>query len=264
MTEAEFMASEDPAEMLTWLMCGPAPGERKLRLFSCACRRQVPGLGWGMASDEWGFMEEHPDRPVIANGDPSKGTIPAIEHARLFLSEHLSPGSKPPPALAAAILRDIAGNPWRPVTLPWDRACPASCLYDDVPGRQTATPTCPECKTPWHCPWLTPTVVSLAQAAYDERGRKCGRCKGRRDGRYYPGTSCDTCKGGGTIDDGSLDSARLAVLSDALEEAGCDSEELLQHLRGWARSARGPDGYSLSCGPHYRGCWAIDTLLSKE
>jgi hypothetical protein len=42
---------------------------------------------------------------------------------------------------------------------------------------------------------------------------------------------------------------RLAILADALEEAGCDQASLLQ----WCR---GP-------GPHVRGCWVVDLLLGK-
>jgi hypothetical protein len=67
--------------------------------------------------------------------------------------------------------------------------------------------------------WLTPTVSSLARAAYAER--------------LLPG--------------GEFDAFRLAVLSDALEEAGCDDEDVLNHLR--------------SPGPHVRGCWPIDQCL---
>ena len=37
---------------------------------------------------------------------------------------------------------------------------------------------------------------------------------------------------------------------DALEEARCDDEALLSHLR--------------SPGPHVRGCWALDLVLGKE
>ncbi len=43
---------------------------------------------------------------------------------------------------------------------------------------------------------------------------------------------------------------RLAVLADALEAAGCDSAEILAHLRG--------------PGPHVRGCWAVDLILGKQ
>jgi hypothetical protein len=42
---------------------------------------------------------------------------------------------------------------------------------------------------------------------------------------------------------------RLAILADALEEAGCTDAELLGHLRG--------------PGPHTRGCWALDLALGK-
>jgi hypothetical protein len=49
---------------------------------------------------------------------------------------------------------------------------------------------------------------------------------------------------------GQLDPTRLAVLADAVEEAGCTDADLLGHLRG--------------PGPHVRGCWAVDLLLGKE
>jgi hypothetical protein len=49
---------------------------------------------------------------------------------------------------------------------------------------------------------------------------------------------------------GILDPARLALLADALEDAGCTDTELLGHLRG--------------PGPHVRGCWALDLVLGKE
>jgi hypothetical protein len=48
---------------------------------------------------------------------------------------------------------------------------------------------------------------------------------------------------------GHLDAARLAVLADMLEEAGCSDPYILGHLR--------------SPGPHVRGCWPLDLLLQK-
>jgi hypothetical protein len=42
---------------------------------------------------------------------------------------------------------------------------------------------------------------------------------------------------------------RLPILADALLDAGCDNEELIQHCR--------------SAGPHVRGCWAVDLILRK-
>jgi hypothetical protein len=47
-----------------------------------------------------------------------------------------------------------------------------------------------------------------------------------------------------------LEPVRLAVLSDALEEAGCTDGALLSHLR--------------SPGPHVRGCWALELILGRS
>jgi hypothetical protein len=93
-------------------------------------------------------------------------------------------------AAQADLLRDIDGNPFRTVTV---------------------DPSL-----------LTPTVLNLARAAYDDR--------------LLPG--------------GELDNARLAVLADALEEAGCSDGEVLGHLRG--------------PGPHVRGCWVVDLISGRE
>jgi hypothetical protein len=43
---------------------------------------------------------------------------------------------------------------------------------------------------------------------------------------------------------------RLAVLADALEDAGCTDAEILSHCR--------------SPGPHVRGCWVVDEILGKK
>ncbi len=51
----------------------------------------------------------------------------------------------------------------------------------------------------------------------------------------------------GIYDERAFD--RLPVLADALLDAGCDDEELLDHCR--------------SKEPHGRGCWAIDLLIGK-
>ena len=43
---------------------------------------------------------------------------------------------------------------------------------------------------------------------------------------------------------------RLPILADALEDADCDDADILSHCRG--------------PGPHVRGCWVVDLLLSKS
>jgi hypothetical protein len=59
--------------------------------------------------------------------------------------------------------------------------------------------------------WQTPTVLALAQAAYNER----------------------------TMPAGTLEPDRLAVLADALEDSGCTDADMLLHLRGPGPHVRG-------------------------
>jgi hypothetical protein len=48
----------------------------------------------------------------------------------------------------------------------------------------------------------------------------------------------------------SRDFAAMPILADALEDAGCDSADVLAHCRG--------------DGPHVRGCWVVDHVLGKS
>ncbi|MBP3956904.1 hypothetical protein J8F10_16655 [Gemmata sp. G18] len=42
----------------------------------------------------------------------------------------------------------------------------------------------------------------------------------------------------------------MPILADALQDAGCDSADVLEHCR--------------SPGPHVRGCWVVDLILVKQ
>jgi hypothetical protein len=46
------------------------------------------------------------------------------------------------------------------------------------------------------------------------------------------------------------DHVEMAVLADALQDAGCDDEQILSHCR--------------SDGPHVKGCWVVDLILGKS
>jgi hypothetical protein len=71
--------------------------------------------------------------------------------------------------------------------------------------------------------WNGGIIVKLATAIYEER----------------------------SLPEGTLDPHRLAVLADALEEAGVTDPHLLGHLRQPA-------------AVHVRGCWCVDLLLGKS
>jgi hypothetical protein len=88
------------------------------------------------------------------------------------------------------------------------------CIFGPLPFRTVTLD--PAIRT-----WNDATVVRLAQAAHDERQMPAG----------------------------TLDNGRLAILADALEEAGCTDADILNHLR--------------RPGPHVRGCWVVDAILGK-
>lgn len=210
----------------------------RLRLFACACCRRV----WHLLDEPHRrsveILERHaraPDRSLIqearrvnagsarriaeewkALGYPPRKPLQAHQVAneavfeRTWASQTVRTAANKPRAAAqnfhdaakavgrtpaavarelrvqAAILRDIFGNPFRPVKL-----------------------------DPAWLAWDGGTVKRLAQAI-----------------------------------EATQDFGRLAVLSDALEEAGCTDEAILSHLR--------------SPGPHVRGCWVVDLVLGKS
>ncbi len=82
------------------------------------------------------------------------------------------------------LLRDIFGNPFRPV--------------------------------PFSPKWATDTAVSLARTMYESR-----------------------------------DFSAMPILADAFQDAGCDSEDILNHCRDVNAT-------------HVRGCWVVDRVLGKE
>ena len=48
----------------------------------------------------------------------------------------------------------------------------------------------------------------------------------------------------------SRDFSAMPILADALQDAGCDNENILNHCR--------------DDGPHVRGYWVVDLVLGKE
>jgi hypothetical protein len=202
MTEHEWLTCDDPQRMLTWLRDAdrtcrkpqhgsrPLVSDRKLRLFACACCRLCKDQARRDAADRY--------------EDDLQGLgLDAEQWATNWTAPHFLGVSS---ALRAAMLREVAGNPFRPV------------------------------KADFGAPWYVHARV-LASATYAER-----------------------------------DWRTLGVLADALEEAGCQEELLLRHLRGeepcWVDHDAQP---GLECGfpwkplrgPHVRGCWAVDLVLGK-
>jgi hypothetical protein len=246
MTEPEWLAAIYPCRMLDFFK--GKLSERKLRLYAVACCRRVwPLLQMEAARRIVGLAEAYADGeadgaelrtahdssdfaelPARSNGETEAGphlsvrAVEAIQSARALATSpfHIWDAVAIADATSLEPTGDFFFDPKRHnggAGVPPDdaeAAEQAKILRELIgnPFRQVRIPSV--------C--LTPTVATLAQATYDER----------------------------TLPTGELNTGRLAVLSDALEEAGCTDAEILTHLR--------------SPGPHVRGCWALDLILGKE
>ncbi len=245
MTEAEWLACDDPMTMLEQVR--GKVSARSLRLFAMACcRRWMPtiddpgvvkvveigeGHADGVITDErfdalLDLDEEihHEELFWLLGADRLSAARTAVDLARrfAFMNGCASAGvdwqaieSLPTTtmvALASGRARKVAGAAGRAAQEQEAEAIAA--LVREILGSPAGrVPPAPESRTS--------SVLTLARAAYEERA----------------------------LPSGHLDNARLAVLSDALEEAGCADGDLLAHLR--------------SPGPHVRGCWALDLVLGK-
>jgi hypothetical protein len=231
MTEAEWLeASPDLRDMINYLFnLQPQPSRRKTRLCMVAFCRAI----WHVMTDERcrhavevaerfaddlaakadlkaaieALPKKRRDYSALYKTAPIEAALSCATRKERFLFAAMNQvhalallalenGSLDPQAASRQVryqtemIHDIFANPFRPITLSAEQR--------------------------------TPTVVSLAQAAYDER----------------------------QLPSGQLDRDRLAVLADALEEAGCADADILRHLRG--------------PGLHVRGCHVVDLVLGKS
>jgi hypothetical protein len=227
MTEADWLACSDPTPMLDFLR-GKA-SDRKLRLLACAnCR-----LLWRWITDE------RSQQTVVLAERLSEGLASEAERLAAFsASFHAATVVEyDDPEDEIIFLRSMAASYAHNAV--WDEAIVAAqanspsilpeltglpvmlplCLFRDIFGNSfRPSPPLLSAVTAWN----DRTIPRIAQGIYDER----------------------------QLPEGTLDTGRLAILADALLDAGCDDEELIAHCR--------------SAGPHVRGCWAVDLMLGKS
>lgn len=280
---------------------GDQPSDRKYRLFACASWRCAYAAGLKpdykhslqtvqaveLFVDGLGVL---PDTSMtVAYAGAQRAAMAAAQHA-----PHTAGYDSPSAYEIANILRDIVGNPYRPL------------IRASADGQVVIGAPMPE--DPPHriaifdaSTWLTSDVLSLAGAAYEERGRECDWCKGTGRGcgktvvHLDPGPNdvtyspCMRCNGIGHIEDGTLDPFRLSLLADALEDVGCvvvegrTIAEVVHDQRNRAIYGgcceRFADNMGCDClsrarpedilthlrssGPHYRGCHVVDAILGR-
>lgn len=247
MNEVDWLASTSPIPMLEFLR--GKVSERKLRLFACACCRRF----WHLIADErsraavetaeicfdqqsnYASLSTVREQAHRAAGECNVRLAKVVEREELQLRRVEAAA-----ASAAAEVLQQAGV--------WGGATPAeiaarvsshfsaltvkySARIAGIAGRPSAkkeralqcvllfdivgNPFRPSTLDPSWLAWNESIVTRLAEAIYDDR----------------------------TFD-------RLPELADALEQAGCTNNDILNHCR--------------HPGPHVRGCWVLDLLLKKE
>jgi hypothetical protein len=219
MTEAEWLAASDPTPLTHFLARNLS--DRKLRLFYCACSRRI----WHLVGQE-GYRKIVELSELMADGHVVWEELQAAEFAAY--SQHGSQGLNP--ALWAASLCGISNDMLHP------------CDYENISFRHAAWAAAQASKKPEETlvlervsqcallrdifgnpfrpialnpSWLTSTVLPLANGIYEEK---------------------------------AFD--RMPILADALQDAGCDNEDILHHCR--------------QPGEHVRGCWVVDLLTGRK
>jgi hypothetical protein len=276
MTEAEWLACVDPNLMLEALGAGGLASDRKLRLFACACCRrvwdeQVDGRVRAAVGAAEAFADGLIDPATLEAARKAAGAAgaetrnEAVRRLRKLSAELYPEMDQDDPDLAYGD-QDCGAEAGSAASAA-ERACGpdlARLEYYDI----------------HHAASDAVRYLKRRLAPYEElepkkppsevNGRLADECRVQAEllrcvfgNPFRPGSVDPSwlARGGALarlawaayddllLPEGNLDPARLAVLSDALEEAGCADADLLAHLR--------------SASPHVRGCWAVDLILGK-
>jgi hypothetical protein len=223
MTEQEWLASSDGQAMLNKID-DEAVSERQARLFAVACCRQL----WGKLGSAGRKVAEVAE--LYADELASEETAPWFGRVLAWLSSWKQ--RRRLESLQQQVEQEFGSDlvSWTLRDMNEEPLCMGASLFaylassfaNDLglsPKVQATlareilgNPFRPVTINP---AWRTVNVTALAQAIYDDR---------------------------------AFD--RLPILADALEDAGCSCQDILNHCRQPAE--------------HVRGCWVVDLVLGKE
>jgi hypothetical protein len=222
MTKKQWLKSADPRAMLEFL--GKRASDRKLRLFACACCRRM----WDFAKDErlhtlFSLVEGFAD-----------GAVKDRERAQRIGRAVLAATDADPQGCLASELCGVARKKlnrtdcefgvYAAAAYGWAKRGNSARRFDTAKQAERKQQTrvvrevfgYPPRPVPFDPVWRTSDVMLLANGTYTER---------------------------------AFD--RMPILADALQDAGCDCDDLLTHLRDTRAT-------------HVRGCWALDLVLGKS
>ena len=222
MTETEWLAAIDPMPMLKHL--GDRTSNRKRRLFCHFCCQMVRDYLDDRGRASLDIAGEYPDFPAcrpqleaalcimenVIQDRIGTGNLSVID-AEIAVRNLCRP-DEGTACIGTAFLIANTLSGINPCD-PWDSVERCTSL------RQTRAVRCifgnPFRTAAIDPSWLTSDVQTLATSIYQER----------------------------VFD-------RIPILADALQDAGCDHEDILNHCR--------------QAGEHVRGCWVVDLILGKS
>jgi hypothetical protein len=217
MTEAEWLAAADPWPMIEFLK-GKA-SDRQMRLFSVACCRSVwDSLTHGRTRQAVETAEQFADALVdeaALSRAHSMGLDALARYQEVLFRRKLM--NRDGETLIERRLRLAAQSahvhkPFLIGRIRWIQQDPdLSKCSPQLLHEVFGNPFRPVVVD---ASWLTSTVLALARQMYESR-----------------------------------DFSPMPILADALQDAGCEDEDVLSHCR--------------SGGPHCRGCWVVDLVLGK-
>jgi hypothetical protein len=231
MTEEQWQTTDIPWEMLAFVRA--KADMRLFRLFACACCRRA----WALLPNEQsrravavaeayvdGAADEETRRAALKGANRVEEL--RAGDARMYAAEAAAALLRGNATYAAAkcahcIARALAIVAWNDPTLAGDP------YWDDEGDRNIAAERAMQAKivreifaNPFRLvtiypSWQTPDVTAIAQSIYQEHAFE-----------------------------------RMPILADALEDAGCDNADILNHCR--------------QAGEHVHGCWVVDLIVAKE
>ncbi|MGF1577852.1 MAG: hypothetical protein ACFCD0_00655 [Gemmataceae bacterium] len=262
MTEQEWWACTEPREMLEYLR--QQTSVRKLRLFSSACCRRI--LHLVPSAEAENLVAELQTVEAIADGLVNEEDLSSWRHQVIDLV-HTSPDD------ISVNEDDFEDEPISMRLASSSMATSAvslvlSSVYDFGFGKVVDGHS-----RIWHTAWDVaftaaratgaaalrgheePWAADLYEAAKPERMAQCELIRDIFSFRFLNVSFESPWRAENVIrvatfiyENNHFD--ELAILADALEEAGCEEADILQHCR--------------TRQEHAKGCWVLDLILQKE